>query len=151
MELNTQLMLNAASYFGYQEKPGPGSDPLILSIIRRVFPEWKDDSTVAWCSLFMIEIAQNVCAENTMHLKHPGLARGWLEVGEEIDLDKLRYGDVVILTRGAPNNGNGHVGFFYNRIGDRIYLLGGNQNNRVCIADYAASRFLGGRRLRPEE
>lgn len=151
MTLNAQLMANAGSYYGLTERPGPDSDPLILNIIRRVFTDWRDDSTIAWCSLFMIQIAQNVCAEETLHLKHPALARSWLKVGEPIELDRLRFGDVVILWRGSPGSGKGHVGFFVNILGDRIYLLGGNQSNRVCVADYDIKRFLGARRLRPKE
>lgn len=146
--INAQLIANAATYYGLEEKHGPDSEQVILDIIHRIFPGWRDDSSIAWCSLFMIEIAQNVGAEDTTHLKHPGLARGWLKVGQEIELEKLKFGDVVILTRGNPNNGKGHVGFFVNMLDDRIYLLGGNQSNRVCVDDYDINRFLGGRRLR---
>lgn len=148
VDLNAQIMTNAASYYDEAERPGPESDPLILSIIHRVFQGRRDDTKVPWCSLFCIEIAENVCAESTLSLRYPALARSWLDVGVAVPLKNLRFGDVVVLWRGSPEGSKGHVGFFVRRKGDRIYLLGGNQGNRVCVADYSIDRFLGGRRLR---
>ena len=43
----------------------------------------------------------------------------------------------------------GHVGLYCSHSSDGrwLYLLGGNQSNRVCIKPYPAYRFLEGRRI----
>lgn len=149
--LNTRLIISAFAYFGLKEKENAGSNPDVLRIIHTVFPRWKEDSSIAWCSCFINQVAIDAKAENTLHLKHPGMARSWLSVGEEIGLADLKPGDIVILSRGAKNSGKGHVGLFITRRSGKIYLLGGNQSNRVCIAAYAENRFVGGRRLKSTE
>ena len=148
MIANEQLLFNALGYIGYREQEGPKSNIRILNWIRWLFPDWEDDSTLAWCSVFMNMVAENVCAENPLKSKHPtpGMARSWLSVGEVVD--KPMPGDVCILWRGSPKGPKGHVGLYCNTIDDRVYLLGGNQGNAVCVADYDANRVLGYRRLR---
>jgi uncharacterized protein (TIGR02594 family) len=146
---NPDILFNALSYIGHTENPGPSSNKIILDAIHTIFPNWKDDSTVAWCSCFAHLIAQNLCFENPMEQGHkaPGTARSWLTVGKEVE--SPLPGDVVIYWRGSPNSWKGHVGFFCNRIGDKIYTLGGNQGNAITIAPYSASRLIGYRRIRP--
>ena len=73
-------------------------------------------------------------------------ARSWLAVGEPVDPSDAREGDVVILSRGR-NPHAGHVGFLAGPITDKIPLLGGNQGNKVSVAQYPAARLLGIRRL----
>jgi len=141
------LLANALPYAHQKEVPGSGSNPIILDMIKDIFPNWKDDTTLAWCSCFMNTVAVNVCYENTTHLKHPGLARGWLEVGEEIQRKDMKLGDVAIFDRGK---GRGHVGFFIADHGTHITVFGGNQGDAIKMSDYRMP-FLGGRRLRPLE
>ncbi|MEM9527761.1 MAG: hypothetical protein AAGA31_14195 [Bacteroidota bacterium] len=142
---DTTLLTHALAYAGLREVKGPKSDPFILDMIHTVFPGWRDDSTIAWCSCCMNAWAVSMCYENTMHLKHPGLARGWLEVGEVIERKDLKVGDLVIFDRGP---GKGHVGFFLRDHGTHITVFGGNQGNAITQSDYRLP-FLGGRRLRP--
>lgn len=138
------LLLHALGYAHQREVKGPGSNVIILSMIRDIFPKWGDDSTLAWCSCFMNTCCVSMCYENTMHLKHPGLARGWLEVGTPVARKDLKIGDVVVFDRGK---GMGHVGFFIADHGTHITVFGGNQADSVCLSDYKMP-FLGGRRLR---
>lgn len=145
---NEQLIFNALGFIGHEEIDGPNSDDQILAWIRSMFPGWEDDSTIAWCSVFLCMVANNVCAENPQENGHktPGMARSWLSVGEVVD--KPLPGDICILWRGSPKGEKGHVGLYCNTIKDRVYLLGGNQSDSVCVADYAKNRILGFRRLR---
>ena len=149
--LNPSLLHNALSYVGHAEKKGSASNSIILDAVRVLFPKWKDDSTIPWCSCWTHLIAMNICAENPAELGHktPGMARSWLTVGEPVD--DPQPGDVAIFWRGSPTAGTGHVAFFCNRIGSIIYVLGCNQANAVTVSGYAAHRLLGYRRLRPLE
>ena len=83
-------------------------------------------------------------------------ARSWLEIGGLVQYwyeAKIGF-DVVILKRGRePQPGRevikapGHVGFFGGWIDNDVYLLGGNQGNKVCLQSYSKDKILGIRRL----
>lgn len=147
-ELNAALLYNALSFYGVTEVKGRGSNVIILSIIHRLHPGWKDDSTYAWCSAYVNDVAVNVQAENTLHTDAPGTARSWLKVGEPIEEKDMRPGDVIVFWRQSPNSWKGHVGFYVSRIGSYYMVLGGNQSHAISIAPYPVTRFLGARRLR---
>jgi uncharacterized protein (TIGR02594 family) len=139
------LLLHALAYAGQREIPGAASNLIIIDMIRDIFPKWKDDTTLAWCSCFINTCAVSMCYENTMYQKHPGLARGWMKVGTHIEREDLKVGDIVIFDRGK---GRGHVGFFLCDHGpDGIEVFGGNQGNAITQSRYKMP-FLGGRRLR---
>ncbi|MBW1729175.1 MAG: TIGR02594 family protein, partial [Deltaproteobacteria bacterium] len=59
-----------------------------------------------------------------------------------------RLGQVVVLWRGKPDNWMGHVGLYAGQDQHNVYLLGGNQDNMVCIKGYPRERVLGIRELR---
>lgn len=139
---NKDLLFQGLQQYGIAEVKGPRSNSTILGLIRRVFPKATDDSEIAWCSLWMNEVALNVCAERT----GDATARSWLNVGLEVD--KPMTGDAVIYWREKPDSWQGHVGIYICRIGNVIYTLGGNQANAVTISGYRADRVLGYRRLR---
>lgn len=77
-------------------------------------------------------------------------ARSWLLVGEEIVDPKL--GDIVVFWRESLESWKGHVGIFIGFSEDkrRVFCLGGNQRNKVCILPYDAERVLGYRRLKKQ-
>ncbi|MTB53046.1 TIGR02594 family protein [Lewinella sp. W8] len=147
--INPDLLYNALSYIGNTEEVGPKSNEVILNAIHTLFPGWRDDSTIAWCSCFTHLIAINVCGENPLQTGHkaPGTARSWLTVGDPVETPLP--GDIVVYWRGSKNSWQGHVGFYCNRIGDKIFTLGGNQANSITVSAYSANRLLGFRRLRP--
>lgn len=138
----------ALSFAGIREIAGKDSHPTILAFIRKFMPKWDDDSTIAWCSIFMNVVAVASCLENTVDLK-PMVAQEWLKVGEPVALEDLRVGDVVIFWRGSPTGWQGHVALFLRRNGNYLTVFGGNQGNAVTMSDYSVTRFKGGRRLRP--
>jgi uncharacterized protein (TIGR02594 family) len=63
-----------------------------------------------------------------------------LKWGEPIDQPKR--GAVTVFSRGS-NQALGHVGFYWEKSGDRILVLGGNQGNQVSIKGYQKKDLLG--------
>jgi uncharacterized protein (TIGR02594 family) len=55
-----------------------------------------------------------------------------------VGLMRPAYGAVAAISR----DGGGHVGFVVGEDMQNIYLLGGNQNNRVSIAPFSKARFV---------
>ena len=99
------------------------------------------DDNYAWCSAFL----NWCCMEAGLNYSGKLNARSWLEVGEEVAEPEL--GDIVIFWRESEDSWKGHVAIYINDDGNHIYVLGGNQNNMVCIKSYPSYRLLGFRRL----
>lgn len=139
----------ALAEIGVQEETGPGDNPRIVEYLATTTLGGGQHDEVAWCSAFA-----NWC------LKRAGMmgtgkanARSWLSWGQRLEAPKL--GCVVVFSRDSAGPLSGHVGFYVSSSvkhpTTHVRVLGGNQNNRVQIADYARSRLLGCRwpRLTP--
>jgi uncharacterized protein (TIGR02594 family) len=85
----------------------------------------------AWCSAFVNWCLQRAGVKGTRH----AAARSYTAWGRETI---PRKGAIVVLKR----DGGGHVGFLDRREGDQLYIIGGNQTNRVSVAAYPDSRLL---------
>lgn len=134
-------------YYGIAEVPGVGSNRMILKMIREMFPNHDDDSTIAWCSIFMHYIAREAGYYVTRG-SDAGMARSWLNVGIPVDLSEAVPGDIAVFWRGSKEGSLGHVGLFINlRDPDTLRILGGNQDNAVNIRFYQRARLLGLRRI----
>lgn len=139
----------AQRYVGLEEVPGAQHNPLIMAMLKLDTP-WPPGDETPWCSAFVNWIAWHLRLPRSKNLR----ARSWLEVGRAVLPDEAKVGfDVVVLRRGTlpqpgPENTTapGHVGF-YAGFGRHVYLLGGNQKNRVSVAAYEPDRILGIRRL----
>jgi len=131
----------ALSQFGVVEIPGKGHNKTILKWFKEIkYSGIKNDET-AWCSCFI-----NWCALKAGLVRSGYLnARSWLKVGDEIK--NPLPGDIAIFWRSSISSWKGHVGIYINTQGNYINVLGGNQNNKVCIKKYPKSRLLGYRRL----
>ncbi len=132
----------ALSQFGIKEIVGKEDNPEVLKYFKILgFGSLKDET--AWCSAFMNWVAI------TSNHHHSGKlnARSWLKVGHEIYLENAQIGDVVIFWRESRNSWKGHVGIFVRQTDNYIYVIGGNQSNRVKISGYGKYRVLGVRRL----
>ena len=134
------ILEEALNQFGHQEIKGEKHNPEIVKFFAEIGFNIKDDET-AWCSAFMNWVAKKAGYKRTKKLN----AKSWLEVGEEVTIPQL--GDIVIFHRGDPTSWQGHVGIYINEIGNSIYVLGGNQGNKVSITPYPKSRLVGYRRL----
>lgn len=109
---------------------------------------------VPWCSSWLNAIAFLLGLPRSAS----ALARSWLIVGKEIELDQAKPGfDIVILKRGGGNQPGpdvlqapGHVGFYAGHDNFFVDLLGGNQGDKVSVASFERSRLLSVRRLYTE-
>ena len=137
----------AESQLGVREFSGSASNPLVerYAVETGLLPSDATDDDVPWCSCFLQWCALH-CG-----LRGAGsaMARSWLRAGEAVEVPMR--GDVVVLWRGDPDGPSGHVGLFHDWdiTGNRVQLLGGNQNNAVGLGVYATRRILGFRRLLP--
>lgn len=103
-------------------------------------------STTAWCAAFVNGVLGSQGIEGTGKLN----AKSFLHIGESVKYAP-QQGDIVVFDRGKPGSWQGHVGFYMgeeSRRGKRyIKVLGGNQGNKVSIANYNASRLIDIRRV----
>lgn len=67
---------------------------------------------------------------------NPYWALNWRHVG--VGLMRPAYGAVASISR----DGGGHVGFVVGEDAQHLYLLGGNQSNRVSVAPFSKTRFV---------
>lgn len=130
----------ALRYLGVAETPGSKSNPLIAEMFKTA-PSWldQDDSKTAWCGIFRGYLG---LWSGTGVPKEHYRARKWLEWGKEVALKDARRGDTVVTSR----DGGHHVALFDRIEGGRVYLLGGNQGNKVSIAPFSPSVVQGVRR-----
>lgn len=140
--LSQTLFSWAFRYYGEREFPGARSNRIIDMMLRSVGMPARD--SIAWCSAFVNHVATEVGAEHT----DKALARSWLGVGTHILPQDVVPGIIVVLRRGT-SRWQGHVGFVarLDHRRRRVYVLGGNQSNRVCIKTYSTSRVLDYRQL----
>jgi uncharacterized protein (TIGR02594 family) len=76
------------------------------------------------------------------------MARDFLKYGKKTDTPVV--GDIVVLWRDKKEGPFGHVGIFIKSGVSNIYILGGNQSERVSIEVYPKTQLLGFRTLRQE-
>ncbi|MCB1713295.1 MAG: hypothetical protein KDH96_12745, partial [Candidatus Riesia sp.] len=62
-----------------------------------------------------------------------------------------KIGDIVVFWRGTRDGWQGHVAFYIREDADGIFVLGGNQSNQVCIAEYPKNQLLGYRRIESKD
>lgn len=90
---------------------------------------------VAWCASFINWGLAQVGLTGTKSR----MARSFLNWGVECELDA---GVIAVFSRG-DNPIHGHVGIVQWFDDDYIYLLGGNQGDKVSVQKYRRSRLLG--------
>lgn len=128
----------ARAEMGQREVRGEGAhNPRILEYLATTsLGRWgRSRDETAWCSAFANWCMQRAGLEGT----GSAMARSWLGWG--IDLQEPRAGCIVVLARGAPPAG--HVGFYLQRDGEMVRVLGGNQANAVSVQPYPRARVLG--------
>lgn len=132
-----QIWMNVArAELGTREEPGVRHNSRILEYHRATSLQASADET-PWCSAF----ANWVMAQCGIKGTNSAAARSWLGWGEA--LTEPRLGCITVLWRGTPDGPQGHVGFL-DRIDARgIWLLGGNQGDKVSVAVFPPARLLG--------
>lgn len=125
----------AIGELGVREVPGQGSNPRIIEYLKSTTLDRAlaaRDST-PWCSGYV-----NWCVEKAgLAGTDSAAARSWLHWGRPITMP--RRGCIAVLSRGD----GGHVGCYVRKEPGKVFLLGGNQTNEVCVAGFADGRVLG--------
>ena len=131
------LLTVARGEIGVRELRGDADNPRVQEYQRTTnkSPLYIRDS-VPWCSSFANWVAKQAGLPGT----GSAAARSWLKWGEPCTMPVP--GCVVVFSR-PPFPGSGHVAFFVRRVGDLIFVCGGNQSNRVAVLPYPARRLLG--------
>lgn len=118
-----------------EEFPGVPSNPRIEDYLRSTtYNVTTDDQP--WCAAFVGWCLEQAGVPSTKSAR----ARSYLDWG--ISIAKPIHGCVVVLARG-PDKEKGHVGFFWSEDLDQVYVLGGNQSNKVCVRGYYKYNVLG--------
>lgn len=117
----------ARRLIGVAEIAGSKSNIAILSWAKKlggwIASFYKNDDT-PWCGLFVAH-----CVTTTVLDKIPANPLGalnWATFGRPCAKPSL--GAILVFKR----TGGGHVGFYLGETPDAYYVLGGNQNNKVC-------------------
>ncbi len=136
--MKRQLLIDIAlKQFGHSEVAGKEDNPEVLKYFDETgFDGAKLKDETSWCSAFVNWVALKSDCKYSGKLD----ARSWLGVGEATEEPNL--GDVVVLWREHPKSWKGHVGIFVRQTASWVYILGGNQGNRVSIQAYPRSRVL---------
>lgn len=141
MALNPHIkaVLRGLCELGQSEKVGiVFNNPRIVQYwsLAKVPDKVKDDE-VAWCAAF-----HGMCYETTGQAgTKSGLAKSYLKWGIQLPEPKLFC--TAVLNRANDPLGKeytGHVGFVVGIKANSVVLLGGNQGNKVSIAEFSKSR-----------
>ena len=135
------LLLEILKYYGLKEVFGKQHNPEIVKMFHEIGYRWVNDDETAWCSAALNYFCFKLSYKRSGKLD----ARSWLKVGTEVKVPAM--GDIVVLWRDNPNGWQGHVGLFISNDTDKIYVLGGNQDNMISIKPYHKSRVLGYRKI----
>lgn len=135
--MNTKIINIALAEFGIREISGKQDNPEVLKYFNDLGFDGnalKDET--AWCAAFVNWVLKKSGYIGSGKLN----ARSLLSVGKPTQ--NPEKGDIVVLWRKSPTDWRGHTGFFIRETKSWVYLLGGNQGNRVSIQAYPKSRVL---------
>lgn len=124
----------AIRYIGTKEIPGPRTQALVIKWWGLIRAPFKDDET-PWCAGFLGGILESVGIRST----RSAAALSYLKWGQPLP------GPVPGAIAVKRRVGGGHVTFVEGKAdskGDYLVCVGGNQNDSVCRAIYAADQFV---------
>ena len=119
---------------GVREYTGAADNPRIVEYLHSTTlgEHARSNDETYWCSAFV-----NWCVEKAGYAgTDSAWARTWGSWGESVTTPER--GCIVVFKRGR----GGHVGFYISETENEIEVLGGNQDDSVCIKPYPKSRFL---------
>lgn len=139
-----QIVREGLALYGTTETPGSKTNQIIVNWAKETTikaDDWYNTDSIPWCSLFMAVVAQRAKKDISMiDLR----ALSWVNFGKEIDKLQGCLGDIAVFKR----TGGGHVATLIGWTKDKnfVYVLGGNQGDKVSIAKIATSRLFAVRR-----
>ena len=139
MDAPKLLLLEMMEFYGMKEILGPASNNKLIQIIRKYVSSADDDSTTSWCSILLDHVAK----ENGIERSDSPAAVSWKKVGQSIDIDDVKLGDIMVFYRSTESNWQGHVGVFisHSEKDGYVWLLGGNQSNQVNIQHQSLTKL----------
>ena len=137
-------------YKGIREVGGSASHPQIYEWLKRtekIYPtDLKiDDSTYAWCGVFVGCMVLDERLANPTFPKPPSYfqgAKNWLKWGTKVEIDRAQRGDVIVVKR----TGGHHVTIISSITKNGFACIGGNQSDSISIVEYPFSKVVGVRR-----
>lgn len=98
-----------------------------------------DPARLPWCGDF-VETSVRLALPAEPIPDNPYGARNWMRFGRPCE---QVVGAVAVFWRGSRSGWQGHVGFVAGKGSGRVYVLGGNQSNRVSVVPLSTDRLLG--------
>lgn len=129
----------ALTEYDTAEVVGLQNNPKILAYAKEIGAGWVSDDETPWCAIFM----QWCLMKAKKPFSYLANARSFLNYG--LPTNQPTLGDIIVLWRGSPTGTAGHVGFYIKEDQKSIWLLGGNQNNKVTITPYSKTQVIGAR------
>jgi uncharacterized protein (TIGR02594 family) len=126
---------------GVKEIPGSAMSPRIRQYYGATRGQMPFDDEVPWCSAFVCW-----CLEQAGYVStRSKAARSFLHFGNI--LAAPRYGSIIVFSRASPKNINAaHVGFYAGPAdAGRVWVLGGNQGDKVGISQRSMREHIGSR------
>lgn len=127
-------MERAFSELGVSEVKGRLHNPRIVEYFKLAGHAEVSDDETAWCAAFACAILEQSGVRSTRSLR----ARSFATWGVEC---QPKEGAIVVLQRGNDRT-LGHVGFCVSVTADTVTVLGGNQSDKVCVADFPRDRVI---------
>lgn len=141
------MVKEALKLIGTIETPGAKNNPTIINWVAEINCNiehiYKADS-IPWCGLFMAIVAKRSAKQI---VKDPLWALNWGNFGHFVENPML--GDILVFSRPCeddPKKTCGHVGIYVGEDNECYHVLGGNQDDSVCITRKEKSRLYVSRR-----
>lgn len=131
----------ALKEYGNEAWPGSQTNPSVSKYFTDLGFTFIHDDETPWCAAFLNWILKQACIKGTGSL----LAKSFLNIGTPTTTPEL--GDLVIFWRNSPTSGLGHCGIFIRDTKNFVYVLGGNQDSRVCIKAEPKQALMGYRKV----
>ena len=103
-----------------------------------------------WCAIFVNAMFAPCASPAVAGTRSPS-SQSFRSSDKFVHLGGPALGAVTVFWRGSPDSGQGHVGFYNGETAESIYVLGGNEDNRVEIAPVkrCSSSAIGGPPVSP--
>lgn len=110
------------------------ANPIIVSFFEATNYGSPEGDQTKWCAAFM-----NWCLQRVSRASTRSASSGSFRCFGAAADDSPQVGDIAVFKNSGqdvPCRGSGHVGFFVERKGNYVEVLGGNQGNSIRISSY---------------
>jgi uncharacterized protein (TIGR02594 family) len=122
---------------GITEVGGPGDNQVILAWAKDLGIPYSEDET-PWCGLFVAHCVGSQLPDEPLPSGPLG-ARNWGGFGNKVAPQPAA---ILVFWRQQKNGPFGHVGFYAGEDDSHYHVLGGNQDNKVCVTRIPKDRLL---------